>query len=166
MRVLYCKRIFNAREGQVRVFEMVVAAVIIFVSFSASIFLIYPSHTGEIYERENLDRLGYNVLHNLVETGAIESILKDLNKNDLNIVKAKLKTLIDGIIPLMTYYNLTIFVRNEGSAALNFLLSVSNAPPDIFVKSAEASSTTVVYTSRDGKMYYLMIMLVKEGEKA
>jgi len=151
----------HSNKGQVRVFEAVAAATIIFMSFSAAILLIRPQHSWAIREVEDLDRLGYNILHNLIENGAIESILRE---SSLNASRIKLKTLLEGIIPIMTYYNLTIFVRDEGGAVeLKYYVSVSNARPEVFLNSPEVSSATAIYTSRSGRIYYIIIMLVKGG---
>jgi hypothetical protein len=148
----------NVNRGQIRIFEAVVATAVIFVAFSASILLIYPSRLWLIYEREYLDRLGYNILHNLAETGAIESVLGEDTYH--------LEIIMNRIMPLLTYYNLTIFVFNTAKGEIQRFASVSNATPEVFRRMPEVSSTMMVYTSRSGKTYYLVLVLAKGGEKS
>ncbi|MEM2960883.1 MAG: hypothetical protein QXU67_04700 [Candidatus Bathyarchaeia archaeon] len=158
---LNLKNIDSANRGQVRIFEVIVTAIIIFTAFSASIFLIYPSRTWVLYERGDLDRLGYNILHILTETGTLESILEE---NNVETAQIRLKTLIGGVLSFTTYYNLTIFacVEDEGGTVwLQPLISVSNTSPKVLETLYDVSSTMTIYTSHDGKIYYLIIMLAK-----
>lgn len=157
------KNPMRVNNGQMRVFEAIAATIVIFSAFSIAIYLIYPFSLWTVYEKEDLDRFGYNVLNNLIESGAVESILKE---SDDNVIKVRLKTFIDGIIPSMMYYNLKILVREEGNIGFHELISISNAPSKVFMSSPQTSSTTAIYTSREGKAYYLILILVKGGENA
>ncbi|MBS7635219.1 hypothetical protein KEJ34_07020 [Candidatus Bathyarchaeota archaeon] len=151
------KRILDADKGQVRMFEAVIAAIIIFSIFSASIFLIMPSRTWVLHEKEDLDRLGYNVLHSLIETDAVESVLTESGGN----AASRLKMLIEETISPSMYYNLTIFKCEDNTE----VVSVSNISPDEFGKLPEKSSTTAIYTSRGGEnggeSYYIILVLAK-----
>jgi hypothetical protein len=157
------KRILGADKGQVRMFEAVIAAIIIFSVFSASIFLMYPSRTWVLHEKEDLDRLGYNILHSLIETDAIESVLTESGGN----AAYKLKMLIEEIISPSIYYNLTIFKceYNGGVVTLRSNFNVSNISPDEFGRLPEKSSTMAIYTSRSGEnggeTYYIILVLAK-----
>jgi hypothetical protein len=157
------KRILSADKGQVRMFEAVIAAIIIFSVFSASIFLMYPSRTWVLHEKEDLDRLGYNILHSLIETDAIESVLTESGGN----AAYKLKMLIEEIISPSIYYNLTIFKceYNGGVVTLRSNFNVSNISPDEFGRLPEKSSTMAIYTSRSGEnggeTYYIILVLAK-----
>lgn len=147
----------GADKGQVRMFEAVIAAIIIFSVFSASIFLMYPSRTWVLHEMEDLDRLSYNVLHSLIETDAIESVLTENNGN----AASRLKMLIEETISSSIYYNLTIFRCEDNTE----IVSVSNVSADEFNQLPEKSSTAAIYTSRNGEnggeIYYIILVLAK-----
>lgn len=153
------KRKLDEDKGQVRMFEAVIAAIIIFSVFSASIFLMYPSRTWVLHEKEDLDRLGYNVLHSLIETDAMESVLTESSGN----AAYRLKMLIEEAISPSIYYNLTIF-RCENNLE-EPIVSVSNISPNKFGKLPEKSSTKAIYTSRSGEnggeTYYIILVLAK-----
>lgn len=160
------KKQLRVNRGQIRMFEAVVATIIIFVAFSASVFLMSPSRLWQVYEKEYLDRLGYNILHNLAETRAIESVLR---ANNPGIIKSRLEMIIKGIVPLLTYYNLTILkcaTFEDGSFGLQRLISISNASPEVFGQMPEVSSTMMVYTTSNRETYYLVLVLAKGSEKA
>jgi hypothetical protein len=157
------KRILGVDKGQVRMFEAVIAAIIIFSVFSASIFLIYPSRIGILHEKEDLDRLGYNILHSLIETDAIEYVLTESGGN----ADSRLKMLIEEIISPSIYYNLTIFKCEDNGVVVTLRsnFSVSNISPDEFSRLPEKSSTMAIYTSRSGEnggeTYYIILVLAK-----
>jgi len=145
-------------RGQIRIFEAVVATTVIFVVFSVSMLLIYPPRLWLIYEKEYLDRLGYNILHNLAETGAIEIVL--------NRGVHHLEMAMDKIMPPLTYYNLTVFVFNAAEGKTQRFASISNTTPEVFRQIPEVSSTIMVYTSKTGETYYLVLVLAKGGERS
>jgi hypothetical protein len=154
-------------RGQSRILEVVIAAVIIFIVFSVSMFFIQPSDVRVLQERADLDRLGYNVLHRLVESGTIQYFLEvPLNQTarELNLRTAVQKSLQSAI-----YFNLTIYNCTESSSGglgitLNPLnLQLSNTSADSFNKSLEVSSTTMTYTSKKGNIYYLVLVLARGG---
>jgi hypothetical protein len=153
----------KARRGQSRILEAVIAAVVIFVVFSVSIYLLQPS-VQVLNEKSDLDRLGYNVLHTLVESETIE---KTLELDSLSAAPY-LKTVIQRSLPSAIYFNLTIFNCTETviSPAIELKLlslDINNTSADSFTKSIEVSSTNIIYTSKQGNIYYLVLMLARPG---
>jgi hypothetical protein len=155
--VMLLKALQEAKKGQSRILEAVIAAVILFIVFSATTFLIRSSEVGVIQERGDLDRLGYNVLHGMVESGTIEATLEK------GLDNAYLKTVVQKSLPSSIYFNLTVF-KYKDLFSFELVLSVSNAATDSFLKSMEVSSTTVLYTSKSGEIYYLVLALARAGE--
>jgi hypothetical protein len=162
----------KARSGQSRILEAVIAAAIIFIVFSASMFLIRASDVKILQERADLDRLGYNVLHRLVESGIIEKTLESWPSGS-GFAEAILKTAVQRSLPSKIYFNLEIFNCTERVSAENpedkivrlepLPYDVSNAPPELFAKSLEVSSTSLIYTSKRGNIYHLVLVLARAG---
>jgi len=154
--------LLRSRKGQSRILEAVIAAVIIFIVFSVSLYFIRASNITVLQERADLDRLGYNTLHRLVESGTIEATIEK------RIDAAFVKTIIEKSLPSATYFNLTIFIcSDQGSWVVlephpSYPL-ISNAPEDAFVKSMEVSSTNMIYTSKRGGIYQLVLILARAG---
>ena len=157
--------LLKARKGQLRIFEAVIATIIIFTVFSTSIFLIYPSRVWVLQEKADLDRLGYNLLHRLAESGTIENTVERYGPG---FCEVHLKTVVYRSLPPLTYFNLTVFrcVKEADGVrvGLRYDTSVSNASPEVFAKSTEVSSTTMIYSSKQGNIYYLVLVLAREGE--
>jgi hypothetical protein len=157
--------LLKARKGQSRILEAVIAAVIVFIVFSVSTFLIRTSDVGVVQERADLDRLGYNVLHRLVESGTIEETLE----NSAGLGEAQLKTMVQKSLPAAMYFNLTVY-NCTGSLVESWFApnppSISNvaAETDPFASSMEISSTNVIYTSKKGNIYFLVLALARAGE--
>lgn len=155
----------RARRGQLRVIEAVLAASIIFVVFSATTFLIYPSRIWVLSEKTDLTVLGYNLLHQMVESGVIEETVE----GNETLSGPHLKTVIRGFLPSMTYFELTIFKCVEDEDGVSVILQrtgepISNAPHETFEMSAEVSSTSTFYTSKSGNIYYLLFVMARGGE--
>jgi hypothetical protein len=72
----------RANSGFARILETVVAATIIFIVFTASSFFINSSQIKAVQERTDLDRLGYNVLSRLTESGTIEATIENVPEQD------------------------------------------------------------------------------------
>lgn len=155
--------LLKTRKGQSRILEAVIGAVIIFIVFSVATFLIRASDVKVLQERGDLDRLGYNVLNRIVESGTIESLV-EVPRWDI-----VLRTAVQKSLPSTIYFNLTVFncINNPIDnllIKLDYVTSVSNASPEAFTKSKEVSSTTMIYTSKNGNVYYLVLVLARAGE--
>ncbi len=156
-------RFLRNQKGVSRILETVIAAVILFVVFSAATFLVQTSDVKTIQERSDLDRLGYNVLNNIMESGVIENI--ETNKLPPNIDNATyLRTAIQTYIPTTVYFNLTIYTFKDQITYAKLdpvIKNVANA--ESFKKSAEISSTNMIYTSKNGNSYYATLILAGAG---
>jgi len=161
--VMLFNGLLRARKGQSRILEAVIAAVIIFIVFSVSMFLIRASDVRVLQERADLDRIGYNALHRLVESGTIETTIE---KYGSGFGEVYLKTVVQESLPSTMYFNLTIFnCVDKGSwVELDNRRWVSNtSDPKSFAKSLEVSSTNMIYTSKKGNIYHLVLVLARAG---
>lgn len=157
--------LLRSRKGQSRILEAVIAAVIIFIVFSVSMYFIRASDITVLQERADLDRLGYNTLHRLVESGTIEATIEVASGRGID--EPFVKTIIQKSLPSATYFNLTIYKCNDNGFWIELeptrYQSISNAPEDAFAKSMEVSSTNMIYTSKTGNIYQLVLILARAG---
>jgi len=153
-------------EGQARILEAVIAAAIIFVVFSGVTFFMRSSDITIVQERGELDRLGYNILDRIVESGAIEQELE--TKLDLWTIGQHFKAIILQALPSTVYFKLNIFNCTENGPWITLnpisLPNANNTSEDAFAISKEVSSTTVTYTSRTGSIYNIVLVLARGGE--
>jgi len=145
--------------GFARILETVVAATIIFIVFTASSFFVNSSQIKAVQERTDLDRLGYNVLSRLTESGVIEATIE--NMPPLNV---QLKAYLQYSLPSSIFFNLTIMNRPSNQDGWVNLQSLSNSDYSSFSNSLEVSSTPMIYTSKKGNIYYLILVLANAGE--
>ncbi|MEM3046869.1 MAG: hypothetical protein QW057_07290 [Candidatus Bathyarchaeia archaeon] len=161
-------RIGGARRGQSRLIEAILAALIIFVVFSVAVYLVTSAKLWTVHERGDLDRAGYNLLHTLAESRVIEQTVDDPSVNST----APLYMVVQRFLPPMTYFNLTVYklqVDDDGVTINRTIVDkpISNADSaDSFTRSSDVSSTTFIYTSRRGNIYYIVLMLARGGEGA
>jgi hypothetical protein len=163
---MHLRKLLRSRRGQSRILEAVIAAAIIFIVFSVSMYFINISNLRALQERADLDRVGYNTLHRLVESGTIEALHMDRIDADH---AALFKTIIQKSLPPATYFNLTIF-HCSGSDEDSWVklepysnYPIGNIPEDAFDKTMEISSTSIIYTSKTGKIYLLVLVLARAG---
>ncbi|MBS7653206.1 MAG: hypothetical protein QW638_05455 [Candidatus Bathyarchaeia archaeon] len=150
-----------SRKGQSRILEAVIAAAIIFIVFSVSSFLVRASDVRVLQERSDLDRLGYNVLHRLVESGAYGEIMARANSQP-ELAELLLKDALQRALPSSIYFNLTI-TECDGLTLTTLSINPSNTHGEPTPRQLEASSTSLIYTSKDGKIYLLILTLTREG---
>lgn len=151
----------RANSGLARILETVVAALIIFIVFAASSFFVTNSSTTAVQERADLDKLGYNVLSRLIESGTIEATIEQLPP-----LTVQLKAFLQNSLPSSILFKLTItnYVSTNGWVSPSTLLSLSNSDDSSFLGSAEVSSTPMMYTSKGGNIYYLVLVLANAGQ--
>ena len=152
----------NAKRGQARILEAVIASAIIFLVFSVATFLTGAS-SQQIQEKSDLDRLGYNVLSRLVESGTMEKTLEN-NPGDLTLVRAQLNTFLQTALPSATLFKLTIseYSLTRDWVVLGSPIVLNNFPSSI-ENTLEVSSTPMVYTSHSGKIYSITLVLARSG---
>lgn len=150
-------------RGISRILETVIAAVILFVVFSGATFMVQTSDVKTLQERSDLDRLGYNVLTNVMESGVVENIeAKALPENIDNATY--LRTAIQTYLPITVYFNLTIYESTDQISHNQLLPAIKNvANADSFERSGEISSTAMMYTSKSGNSYYAVLYLARAG---
>ncbi|MEM2714814.1 MAG: hypothetical protein QXL45_03755 [Candidatus Bathyarchaeia archaeon] len=145
------------RLGQARIIEAVMAAILIFIAFTAAFFMLFSSEKFFKQETVDLNRLAYNVLHSLAESGIIDEVI---NETEIN-AERKLMGALQSLLPQNIYFNLTVYETASWSRVLS---PISNAPPDVFEESGEVASAGITYTSkRVKKTYYLNLKLTRAG---
>lgn len=152
----------RSTRGQSRILEAVIAAAVIFLVFSGATFLIRSSDVKVLQEKADLDRLGYNVLSRLTESGTIEATLENTQNN----MSIQLKTFIHRALPSATYFNLTITNCTYNTPWVQFEkppIVVCNVDDGSLANSTELSSTPMIYTSKNGNIYYLILVLARAG---
>ena len=160
----------RANSGQARILETVVAAAIIFIVFAASSFFVNSSKSTTVQETTDLDRLGYNVLSRLTESGTIEATIEN-SSPPLTSISPKvieLKAFVQNSLPSSMLFNLTItnYTSNVGYnwvTPQNLPVSISNINDNSFSNSLAVSSTPMIYTSKNGNIYYLVLILANSG---
>jgi len=155
-------KLSESKRAQSRILEAVIAAAIIFIVFAASLFLISVSNVRVLQERADLDRLGYNTLHRLVESGTIESTIERRLQADL------VRTITQKFLPPEIYFSLKIFICLDQGSWIKLephpsYPLISNTPEETFANSMETSSTSMIYTSKTGNIYQLVLVLAKAG---
>jgi len=154
----------KGNSGQTRILEAVVASIIIFILFSVAAFMIRSSDVVHVQERGDLDRLGYNVLSSVVESGTIE---KTLESSDFS--EFELKTFIQRMLPSSTFFNVTIFNYTqtgdfiEKDSLVSRVGNVEDVEIGSFSDFLEVSSTPTIYTSKKGNIYSIILLLARAG---
>lgn len=156
----------RSQQAQSRILEAVVAAVIIFIVFSAATFLISSSDIKVLQESADLDRLGYNVLDSVVESGTIEERLE--SDIDPTFVGTHIKTIIQKALPSTIYFSLTVFNCTDTGTWVELqqvdLPTANNTSTETLSQCKEISSTTLMYTSKRGNIYNLVLVLARSGD--
>ncbi len=160
------KNLTKSRRGNAgitRILETIVAAAIILIAFTAASFFISDSKTAALQDRTDLDRLGYNVLSKLTESGTIEATIEQTPP-----AKVELKTFIQNSLPSSTLFNLSISKSAQGAsgswATIGDPITVSNVEDNSLSNSIAVSSTPMMFTSKNGNIYYLVLVLANPGE--
>ena len=150
----------KSRRGQARILEAVVAAMIIFIVFSGATFLIRSSDVKVAQEKGDLDRLGYNVLSQIVENKVLENTLERNINPSVNLT-----AFLQRSLPSSTFFNLAISKYNSTESWGRFDPPKVNAnntlDQNVFTNSLEVSSTQVLYTSENGNIYSLVLVLTR-----
>jgi len=163
------KNLIKSRNGQARILEAVIASIVIFLAFSAAFYFIYSSENIFAQETIDLNRLAHNVLHQIAESNVIEETLEE----DLQNGRTQLRIVLRELLPPNIYFNLTIYNCTDNPFQLydydNPLPSISisnaldDAPAEVFAESGEVASASILYTSKRGNIYYLVLELTRAG---
>lgn len=147
------------RQAVSRILEAVIAAVVLLLTFSAAAVMIQSSGTRVLQEGGDLDRLGYNVLSIIVESGVVDEPQANL----------EISTILRTNLPPTIYYNFTVFnciqasgiIKIQADLKYNNIVNTSN--PATFTNSSQVSSTSTVYTSPNGQIRQLVLQLTRAG---
>jgi hypothetical protein len=122
------------KNGQMRVIETILASFIIVFALSfANILAITP--TSQKYEATELEKLGYNVLHDLDEQGLLARFVYTEEWDD--IVAALRVTL-----PIDVYFNMTVYYLDDTNVTQVNHKPISYGYPETFVTSKNIASIT------------------------
>ena len=149
---MICSRLRTNRDGQARILEAIIAAVMLLITFSVASIMIQSSDVKVAQETGDLDRLGYNVLSTIAESGVI-----DATQTNVSVT-----TELQANLPQSIYYNFTILNWNSSLNRLQPYLSVSNTAS--FANATQISSTSTMYTSPNGQIHQLVLQLARAGE--
>src|SRR3989304_9020469 len=152
------KRSSRKQRGIVRVIEVLLAATALFIAFTTSIFLTTTSRINVLQEHSDLDRVGQNTLLRLAESGVIDSTVYP-NGNVTTFDKSTLQNTITEALPPLTYYSMTIYGDANSGSFPSFtrqIGNVSNTSQNSFNTAAEVSSSSFMYTSSSGEIYYIV----------
>jgi len=121
----------NGNKGQMRVIETILASfVIIFALSFVNIFAVAP--TSPKYEATELEKLGYNVLHDLDKQGLLACFVYYEEWDNL---EAALRV----TLPLDVYFNMTVYDLN-GNKVND--IPVCYGDPETFATSKVVASVT------------------------
>ncbi|MEM1514978.1 MAG: hypothetical protein QXT26_02915 [Thermoproteota archaeon] len=155
--VMSCRRL-----GQARIIEAVMASILLLIVFAVAFYMLFSSEKFFKQEVVDLNRLAYNILHRLAESGIIDEAVSGGQNGEIKLLDA-----LQGLLPQNIYFNLTIYeVDDSGQwrpVDLNGKFYVSNAPHEVFKISSDIASTGIIYTSRNGKTYFLNLVLTRAG---
>jgi len=151
-------------KGQLRVIEAVLATIIIFTTFASATYLLKSHRTWATRHSEELEKIAYNVMQRLAESGALEATVGDSHPG----WELHLKLLLETVLPPSVYFNLTVLVSRYqlGTATLAAYNgeAITNGNSDSFAKSPEVASSTYIYTCEKAKIYVLVLQLATGGE--
>ena len=126
----------NGNKGQMRVVETILASFVIVAALAfANAFAITPPSPR--YETSDLERLGYNVLHNLDEQGLLTRFVYD---RDWSSLQAALRV----SLPVDVCFNLTVYSVTVDGDVENQGVPIVYGESDIFASSGLAASVTYV----------------------
>jgi hypothetical protein len=145
------------RKGISRILEAVIASVILLMTYSAAAVMIRSADVQVIQESGDLDRLGYNVLSTIIESGAIHN-------------PTTLKLALQANLPPTIYFNFTILnCINDPNGAIyiqpdNNYGKITNTNDDTaFVETRQVSSTSTIFTAPNGQIKQLILQLTRAG---
>lgn len=149
----------RANAGIARILEAIVAATIIFIAFTAASFFVSDSKTAVAQDRTDLDRIGYNTLSKLTESGTIEATIEKTPA-----ATDELRSFIRNSLPQTMIFNLTV-TRNSPTEKTWTVSNLMDTDESLS-KSMAVSSTPMMYTSKGSSIYYLVLVLANPGQGA
>lgn len=138
----------DARKGQMRIIETVLASFVIVAALAFMNTVAFNPPSSK-YETSDLEKLGYNVLHNLNEQRVLVRYVYDREWNNL---EAALRV----SLPADVYFNLTV-IDMEGYVEGSIIYGQTN----VFGSSSTGSVTYVLPGSDDYDPRILVLGLVR-----
>ena len=138
-------KIITKKNGQMRVIEAILASfIIIFALAFVNFFNVNPS--SERYETTELNKLGYNVLHDLDTQGLLADFIYSGDWEDL-------RNAISVTLPVDVYFNISVLTLNQSPRNE---VPMYYGKPDVFTNSGVVSSVSypvVGYPEFDRETY-------------
>jgi len=124
----------NGNKGQMRIIEAILASFIIIFALSfANIFAITP--TSPKYEVTELQKLGYNVLHDLDEQALLARFIYN---GEWDNITAALRVML----PLEVYFNMTVYELQDNSSRAINNATIFYGDIETFITSKNIASVT------------------------
>jgi len=144
------------KKGQMRVIETILASLVIMVSLTfANNMLISPYSPR--YEAMELEKLGYNVLHNLETRGILTRYVYDSN---VARGQSLLKSALMVTLPPDVYFNLTIYRLDESGQLYIEGQHIVYGDPETFKSPSQVSTVTYILAS-SGEYYDPRILVLQ-----
>ena len=153
-------RMLEDKRGQMRVVEVILASFVLAAAVTfINVFVVTPR--SSTYEVGDLEKLGYNILHNLDEQRLLSRFVYNQTEWTANLTNALRVSL-----PPSIYYDLTI--RDLNGNVLNQNVPIRYGDSSVFSKSNSTASVTyaiVGYTSRVEAQYdpRILVLLMVRG---
>jgi len=160
----------KARKGQMRLVEVLFAALIVFLAFSFASYAMTPMNTPIVRGKGDLEVTAYNLLDRLAREGVLEDVVLG-GRQDW---EQELKIVIARMIWPSLYFNLTIYNGTmHGTVAVSLdplrhepITNVrSDEASEAFSRTPEVASANYIYTSHRGSILVLRMMIARSGER-
>lgn len=161
----------RGRQGQMRLVEVVFAALIVFLVFSFGSYAMTSTSTPIVRGKGELEVTAYNLLHRLAQEGTFErTVMSGIEDWEL-----ELKLVITRMSWPSLYFNVTIFNATMQGPVVVSLEPLNHEPitnvrgdeaSEAFSKSPEVAAVRYVYTSYRGSILVFRMAIAKAGARA
>jgi hypothetical protein len=143
-------------KGQMRVVETILASIVIMVTLTFVNSVVIPPYSPR-YEATELEKLGYNVLHNLEARGILTRYVYD---PDIAKGQSLLRSALMVSLPSDVYFNLTIYRLDEYGGLHMEGQDIFYGDPEAFQNPKLVSTVTYVLAS-SGDYYDPRILVLQ-----
>lgn len=151
------------RSGQFRIIETLLTMFLVISSMIFAVNLQKVPSSWITYSGEDLKNMAFNILCE-ISTPLIEHEILNQSIDWENNMFFALCTLL----PRTVYFNVTIYeitpvASHNVSLRIVNRVPITNIPINYYGKIAEANSAVYMFTSIDGKVYMIVLILVRGG---
>ncbi|MEM0211923.1 MAG: hypothetical protein QXO74_02850 [Candidatus Methanomethylicia archaeon] len=151
------------RIGQFRIIETLITIFLVIGSMIIAVNLQKVPSSWITYSGEDLKNMAFNILCE-ISIPIIEHEIFNQNENWENNIFFALNTLI----PKNIYFNITIYEVLPMDSNVSLLkvvnrIPITNVPINYYGRIMEAKSAIYVHTSMDGRVYMIVLTLIRGG---